>query len=404
MERSYKRIYDPLYGFIGLTRLEAELLDTCVVQRLRRVKQLGPAEYVYPSATHTRFAHSLGTLYLAGRMAQKTGLKGEDLEAVRLAALIHDVGHMPFSHAIEPFPHEELGLEVLRIYLEGILGEYFTRVAEILFGIDELAPIISSEADADRLDYLARDSYFTGLRYGMVDVEQIVDSLVLTEYRGRSVLALPEDSLAAFESMLIGRYHMFLRLYCHRTVGGFEALLSRFYSEAVKEGLIEDVESLLLNGKWCYFDDYAFLSVMREAAGGGDYLGELARMYLTREPPKLVLEIKAYLTGRDGGRAVVDSEWGDLYRMWKKNSLLEFLEQEGVPVEWVFVHEPKISLVKGDAPVYIIDRSGGLRAFPEEGESIVSRLLGHVYAPLRIYTRKGYENRVKAVLEKLRGD
>ena len=69
MERSYKRIYDPLYGFIGLTRLEAELLDTCVVQRLRRVKQLGPAEYVYPSATHTRFAHSLGTLYLAGRMA-----------------------------------------------------------------------------------------------------------------------------------------------------------------------------------------------------------------------------------------------------------------------------------------------------------------------------------------------
>ncbi len=403
MEKSYKRIYDPLHGFIGLTRLEAEILDTCVVQRLRRVRQLGPAEYVYPSATHTRLAHSLGTLYLAGRIAGKAGLEGEDVEAVRLSALLHDVGHMPFSHAVEPVPHEETGLEVIRLYLSEALGEYSRRVADILLGMDDLSPIVSSEVDADRLDYLARDSYFTGLRYGMVDVEQIVDSMVLVEHGGRRVLALPEDAMAAFESLLIGRYHMFLRLYCHRTVGGFEALLSRFYAVAVREGLVDDVENLLSGDRWCLFDDYAFVAAMREAAGGEGYLGELARMYLAREPPKMVLEVKAYLPGREGGRVVVDSVWSRLYRMWKNSSLLKFLEQEGVPVEWVFVHEPKISLVKGDTPVYIIDGSGGLRSFYEEDESIVSRLLGHVYAPLRIYARKGYEEVVSAALEKLRG-
>ena len=396
-QRYVKRIFDPIHGFIDLTREELKILDSCPLQRLRRIRQLGPAEYVYPSATHTRFAHSLGTMHLAGLMASKAGLEFETVEAVRIAALLHDVGHMPFSHAIEPFPHEKLGLKVVEHFLRGRLEEYFDDVYGLLSGRSGYSAIISSEVDADRLDYLSRDAYFTGLRYGMIDAEQIVSSVELVEQGGRSVLALPEDSLAALESLLMGRYHMFLRLYYHRTVGGFEAVLSRFYETASSEGLVESPEDLVKSGEWCIFDDYALVTLMRSVKRG--YLRELAEIFLERKPLKLVVEVKTYT--RRGGRELVDKKLAPLYRLWKKGVLLEKLEELGVPSRWVFIHVPKISLIKGDTPVFIISQDGEVSPLHEYGGGLLSRLLGYAYKPLRIYTLPRYVDQIREAVSSI---
>ncbi len=395
---AWKRIYDPIHGFIPLTRLEVGILDSCYLQRLRRIKQLGPADYVYPSATHTRFAHSLGTMLLAGKIAMLTGLNDFEVKSVRLTGLLHDIGHMPFSHSIELVKHEKLGLAIIENYLADALGDHAEIVAKILSGEHRLSPIISSEIDADRIDYLVRDSYFTGLRYGLVDADRLVESLVLVEKAGRYGLAVREDAQAAVESLLIGRFQMFRRLYYHRTVGGFEAILSRFYEESVKEGAMPPPDEVLKGGGWCAFDDYSLVAEMRKLARENSYIGELARLFLTRRPLKLVVEAKLYLSG------VSEKKHSFIVKLWRRGALLDELESlSNVPREWIFIHVPKMKLVKGDAPLFVIRDDGELVELDKLGEGILPRLYNLGYSPIRVYTKKEYAGELRRAVENIRG-
>ncbi|MBI3841040.1 MAG: HD domain-containing protein [Thaumarchaeota archaeon] len=239
--RFVAEIRDPVHGYVKMTEVERDLVDSSFVQRLRRVHQLAGSYLVYPGAVHTRFEHVVGTMHVAGQIAESlvrsSDLKEEQVQEVRIAVLLHDVGHGPFSHMYEEvltvgssLTHEDVSQ---RIILETSIGEILERngfsakkMSEFAVGRQRGKPpfmneIISGGLSADMMDYLPRDSYFTGVEYGKVDTQRVIDSLRVAEGH----LAIDDAALYAFEALLLARYEMFKAVYFHRTVRAAELML-----------------------------------------------------------------------------------------------------------------------------------------------------------------------------------
>lgn len=283
------RIRDPIHGTITVSDEETKVIDSRFFQRLRHVKQLGFGELAFPGATHSRHAHSLGAMHVAGRLFDAVAARASLTDAgrarfraaVRLAVLCHDLGHMPLSHASEAIapPRAALGLPawvtgegegerashedmtaaiLLGSSLTPVLAEALTphgldpaQIAALVTGREPpggtsfrdgdvdwtplLRALVSGELDADRMDYLMRDSFFTGVNYGRYDFEWIVSNLNAAESDGRAVLALSRAAAFAFEDFLLSRYHMFLSVYYHHTSVSFDHMLRRYYEEAPGE-------------------------------------------------------------------------------------------------------------------------------------------------------------------------
>lgn len=218
-----KIILDPVHRYIPLSRCETELIDTLPLQRLRGIKQLGLTSLVYPSATHTRFSHSMGTLYLARIMTEKLNLDSEAKTIARMSALLHDIGHGPFTLSSE----EVIGSN--EIWISKLLKES-SELNEIIenegFSSSDIAKVLSDkdrsivgqilhcDIGADRLDYLVRDSYFTGLETSIVDVGGIVNSLEQVDKR----IAFRQQRLYNLESFLMAFHMLYQQVYLHRTV------------------------------------------------------------------------------------------------------------------------------------------------------------------------------------------
>jgi HD superfamily phosphohydrolase len=213
-----KHVKDPVHGYIAVPDELVPLLDTAPVQRLRYIRQLGFSYLVYPGANHTRFEHSLGTMHLASLVCSQLDLSRDDTLTVCTAALLHDIGHGPYSHASErlmkPFSHDDI-----RPFLNADpLRPFFDRnsvdareVADIVSGNHPLAPIIHGDLDVDRMDYLLRDAHYTGVPYGMVDSERLIHSLAYAD----NDLVIRESGLSAAESLLIARTLMGPSVYYH---------------------------------------------------------------------------------------------------------------------------------------------------------------------------------------------
>lgn len=235
-------IRDPIHGYIKISETERELIDSPYLQRLRYIKQLAGTYLVYPGATHTRFEHVLGAMYVAGkvseRLEQLNEINNDTANELRLAALLHDVGHGPFSHVFDELwaekgiTHEEVTRELIqRTELADILvrnGFSPKRISTLAIGEYKtknhfLNDVISGSLSTDIMDYLLRDSYFTGVEYGKVDIHRIIDSICVAEDR----LALDKAALYAFEALLIARYEMFKAVYFHRTVRAAQIMLIR---------------------------------------------------------------------------------------------------------------------------------------------------------------------------------
>ena len=234
-------ITDPIHKNIKFTLVERELIDTFIFQRLRRIRQLAGAHLVYPGALHSRFEHSIGSMFLAGLAGQTLLEKGylEDtdmIEHLRLSALLHDIGHGPFSHLFEEvlkestcYSHEKLGE---RIISETVIADILQShgfspktVSSLSFGKHKtrfLNEIISGGLSVDLMDYLPRDSYFSGTEYGKVDYHRIINSLEVTNSKK---LGINKSALYSYESMLISRYQMFKSVYFHKTVRSGEVML-----------------------------------------------------------------------------------------------------------------------------------------------------------------------------------
>ncbi len=242
-----ERIYrDPVHNIIRLRsdtddgRLLIRLIDTPEFQRLRRIKQLGLGLYTYQGAEHSRFTHSLGALHLMARildrLRESNKISPEDRAAAQAAALLHDVGHGPFSHAMEAvlgFHHEEWTVRAVTSD-ETEIGQALRahspdlprRVASIIEGTFKpaaLAQLVSSQLDVDRMDYLLRDSLMTGAKYGLYDLEWIINALQIDEDGDRIYVAA--RGVFAVEEYLQARYYMFRQVYFHRTLRSAEVVL-----------------------------------------------------------------------------------------------------------------------------------------------------------------------------------
>ena len=233
-------ITDPIHRYIRFTDVEREVLDAPAFQRLRRIKQLSGAHLVYPCAQHSRFEHSLGTMHIAGYAAETLLAKGylskDSIQELRLAALLHDIGHGPFSHLFEEIldakckqSHEDLGKKIImKTEISDTLkknGYSSNGICKLSFGESKIKffnEIVVGALSADIMDYLPRDGLFTGAEYGKIDYHRLISSF---EVVSNAHLAINRSALYSFESMLISRYEMFKAVYFHKTVRSAEVML-----------------------------------------------------------------------------------------------------------------------------------------------------------------------------------
>jgi HD superfamily phosphohydrolase len=253
----FEVIRDPLWDNIRLDGAAMAVLDTAAVQRLRYVRQLGHAFLVYPGATHSRFEHALGTYHLAKRAlsllderGELAGVSEEERLATRLAALLHDVGHYPFSHALEEagFAHHELlGVERLEqddlahaLAVHGGPG-LAAQIAALIRGTSPspVAGLITGSLDLDKIEYLNRDAHMCGVPYGTIDVDRLLTSLALCEAGpGRWEVGVHEKGMSALESLLFAKYQMYRNVYWHHAVRAATCMFKRAVRTAVAGGTL----------------------------------------------------------------------------------------------------------------------------------------------------------------------
>ena len=314
-----KYIYDEVHGYIPLNEFEREVVDTPTFQRLRRIKQLAQAWFVYPGAVHTRFSHSLGVMHLMGKLYNKLSnegfLRSDNSQLLKIAALLHDVGHTPYSHAIESFFKIRFGLEHENLSAWVVIEDPYISEALKRHGIDpyEVAAVVrgkhkeasynllmSSDLDVDRLDYLLRAALHTGVKYGIIDLERIVQTLQLDD---EGNIAVPQKAVQAAESFYIARLHMYRSVYYHKTIASYQLLIQDIYklmieTKETKELLkpftdLAGLRKAIKEGILYLWDDFFVGGLMNVALSkrlGTDELRELIRLYLRRESYKALYE------------------------------------------------------------------------------------------------------------------
>jgi hypothetical protein len=267
MKKKHLDIIDPIHDFIRAYSTEITIIDNPIFQRLRRIRQLSGAHLVYPGAQHTRFEHSLGVMHIAGQAGQVLKEKGiinsNDIKNIRLAALLHDIGHGPFAHIFEEVlqrknkaSHEEIGRDLI---LKTEIGDVISKsgfdkklITKLAFGDSKfqfMNEIISGALSADMMDYLLRDGYFTGAEHAKIDHKRITQSLDVYQKK----LALEKSALYSFESMMHSRYQMFKAVYFHKTVRAAEVMLLESIRLAYDE---LGFSNLSWNDYVCLTDDY----------------------------------------------------------------------------------------------------------------------------------------------------
>ena len=298
MSVALKTFRDPVHGNIFLPDpLILDLVDSFEFQRLRRIRQTGSCFLVFHGAEHSRFQHALGTMWLMHsvlerwRISNQLKLAPEVKKAALAAALLHDIGHGPFSHALEHtfvgVDHERLGFEIITGPLADLLNSHGCSPDDVVallnnkFREPVLCELLSGQLDVDRMDYLQRDSLYTGVRYGLFDAPRILETLVplrvaltqenlFAETREGLVLAVDRKGIMAVEEFLFSRYFMYWQVYLHRAVRSAELML-RLILERARELFNEDPSALWLppNLEFLFRHDQAAPPPSSEANPGG---------------------------------------------------------------------------------------------------------------------------------------
>ena len=309
-----KRIYDPVHRFVELSTAEARLLDLPPLQRLRRLRQLGLAYFAFPSAEHSRFTHALGAMAMGSRAFDELARRAPETFAseadaayqrrlVRCALLLHDVGHGPFSHACESVlgvAHEERtgeiltiddmrrGIEALEVDAGDVLGLIVGDPSTRFPALREL--VSGPNLDADRMDYLLRDAYFTGVASGRYDADQLVASLRIFERGGQNVIGIDARGVVALESFVVARYMMFASVYFHHTTRLFERILQEVLHE-----LWPDPHALDPIDEFMQWDDFRVLNELRDKdSEAARALRERVRMYALAAEFNAEGDLRAY--------------------------------------------------------------------------------------------------------------
>ncbi len=329
-QNKLKIINDPIYGFITIpSELIFDLIEHKYFQRLRRITQMGLSHLVFPGAQHTRFMHALGCMHLMQNAIQTLKLKGVEItraeaESTLIAILLHDVGHGPFSHAlessiIEGFDHERLSLEIMHALnkeFDGKLNlaiEIFTNTYKKPF----LHQLISGQLDIDRLDYLKRDSFYTGVAEGNINSDRIISMLNVK----KNQLVVEEKGIYSVEKFLISRRLMYWQVYLHKTGLGAELVLINILKRAkelAKTGVDvssnKDLDFFLLHNNqdgldtiqlieaFSNLDDYNIISAIKDWQHHDDkVLSKLCKILIQRKLFKIILKKKEFNTKKIEG-------------------------------------------------------------------------------------------------------
>ena len=385
-------IRDPLWDNIRLEPAAVAAIDTPGFQRLRYIRQLGHAFLVYPGATHSRFEHALGAYHLTRRALATLAERGEldsvderECLAVRLAALLHDIGHYPFSHALEEAgfgSHEALGARRLR---EGALGEQLhalggdrliDRIAALIQGTSEspLAGLVSGSLDLDKIDYLSRDARMCGVPYGTVDVDRLLSSLVLVHHGdGSGEMGVQEKGVSALESLLFAKYQMYRNVYWHHAVRSATCMFKRAVRSAIAVGSVsaEEIENAT---------DGTLDTLLDRADPSG-----LARALHERRLYKRALDMPASAVPGDLPSWI----WNDVSALERAEDRLA--EELGLPRGGVLVDYPeRESMLSVDLP--LLTRGGTVERLTDAGragELGLPRVADELYRSarrLRIFT------------------
>lgn len=345
-----KAISDPLYGSIPLTQLEIKVIDTLAFQRLRRIGQLGLVHLVFPSATYSRYIHSLGACHVIGEILDKLDplgaeIRDEERQKYRLAMLLHDMGHLPMSHATEHaakafyseraietkgttvempsnrkvfVKHEHIGKKVIDIDSEvsKVIGD-FCDPAEIgaLFnseGSNLFNSLVSSDLDADRIDYLMRSSQATGLPYGFHDRDFILRNLEVVANPDKEdgtpdrYVCVKEKAVRAADHFLLNRMFDYMQVIYQKTVMGLELALKEVIKGLLREELIQldiaSIEEALASKEWHTWDDAWLLKIIADAVRDkklDQRETRFAACFLQRRPASLLYQYE--VMAEDGG-------------------------------------------------------------------------------------------------------
>lgn len=435
-----RAISDPVHGTIRVTRVENAVLDTRSFQRLRNVAQLGLASLVFPGANFSRFSHSLGACHIAGRVLDRLRTDGpaippEVVQKYRLAALLHDVGHYPFSHAFEHaldtrfselflapdgtgkqdsdtricLDHEGVGEKLIEEdpEISRVLREFGfdpREISDVVAHRDEhaYANLISSDLDVDRIDYLMRTSLHTGLPYGRIDLDYLISQMAL-DATGR--VCLKENAERAADHFLLGRVFDRLQVAWHKTVAALEQVLQEVISKLLptaesaagwsKQGVTE----LIRSRQWAEFDDAALITRVRAFASDGttdavDRAKALAILY--RRPPKLIGQIEEW--GAAAQLPQHAEQVGQALRGLKQR-IPEWAKRTGVPeglwsvwlpkavhlTEWPLRGSAERDAEAQDKEIHLLDRLGNARRLLTDTSAMTSQTWTMRFWTLRLY-------------------
>ncbi|MBN2272292.1 MAG: HD domain-containing protein [Sedimentisphaerales bacterium] len=388
-----KLVVDSIHGDIHLTQREREVIDTGSFQRLRYLKQLAMSQMAYPNATHTRFAHSLGVFAIMTRIveiAKKTGqivLSHKEEEDLRLAALLHDVGHYPYSHLMEridkvklieeqvkvgretklsldrtgtPYPeHDLVGTFIVTEQddlLEALGGKRRAKVIANLFGPKrptenvrnlQLSKLVHSSLDMDRLDYLLRDSQATGVPYGQIDINYLLNNLKVSP---SGMVGISEKAVPAAEQFLFARFFMHRTVYYHKTTFGMEEVCRQLLRRLRDQGKYEmprdaaGIRRLVTSDKLGTFTDAYVDGIIQESTNNdNEVIQTLARSMQGRRPPKRLREINILRSTDDPN----EHHAGTTFKMNCRHNLSQLAGDFDIPLEhFILCETPPLRLEK----------------------------------------------------------
>ncbi len=405
-EPSGKAIVDSIHGNIRLSAREVGVIDTASFQRLRQLKQLQMGHVTYPNATHTRFAHSLGALGIMIRIIEvakeKLGLNEQEEEDLRLAALLHDVGHYPYCHLMEymhnvilseeliddkekadfgsvAYPrHEQLGRLIItnqEKLREAIGGEDRAKaVADLFSGTGtknrQLAKLISSSVDLDRMDYMLRDSHAAGVPYGNIDINYLLNNLQVSP---NGLLGFSKKAMPAVEHFLLARFFLHQTVYYHKTTFALEEAYkqllfrirrARAYGIPIDGTAVEDMvksEEQLMN----FTDSYVDGIVKKAAASDKDpVIKALANSIIRRRPPKRLAEVQIC---EPKGRQ--EDHGGTTFTLKCRYELKNLAEKFDIPLEqFLFCRTPPLRI---ESRGQFVTETEGRQLPPEEEDEVV---------------------------------
>jgi HD superfamily phosphohydrolase len=412
-EKSGGFIKDPIHGYVRISQTERSVIDTEPVQRLRRIRQLAGSEFVYPAANHTRFEHVIGAMHLAGALAEALPIDvpQHQREQLRLAALLHDIGHGPFSHVFEPLLAKYLGKNH-EDFVPWLVNE--TEIAQRLesAGLDPkilgrlaigklskkgqpfLDQIISSGVDVDKMDYVVRDSFHTGAGYGSIDVHRLLYTMDIVEDK----LSVDGTAVATLESFLLARFESFRTIYFHKASRAVQIMIVRALEAARDELHLLDFDG---PEDFLKLDDYKVWTELKECKKSKNIMQDLE----TRRLLKCAYEHTIFspeeklsdMISNERVRADIEKEIARKAKIAREDVIIDAPSLPSVP------YHSTADLQPMDIPVFRHMPHGKKEIVPLSEASRIVGVLQTFMNLVRVYTKGAYRLRVETAAGQILG-